>query len=283
ALYGLKQSPREWFLEVKRFFSEMGFKQGNADPNLFISSPMGEKIEIVYILLFVDDMLISGSRSLVEQFKLKIMKKWKCKNLGPVETFVGFQIERNRTNRSLFIHQKFYIRKLLERLGMKDCNGVPTPFVTGTVLKERDDDEYLDQDNAALYRQVVGSTIYLSNGTRPDISYAVGQLARFMANPRLSFLNNAKHLLRYLQRTALYGISYSPSVQEFYNNNAKFNAFDIYTDATWGTEGDRKPFQGYAVTYNGGVISWTSQRQKSTALSSMEAEIIAASEGAKEA
>ncbi|KAI0991876.1 hypothetical protein K3495_g16311 [Podosphaera aphanis] len=116
---------------------------------------------------------------------------------------------------------------------MKDCNGVSTPFVTETVLKERDDDEYFDQDNAALYRQVVGSTIYLSSGTRPDISYAVGQLARFMANPRLSFLNHAKHLLRYLQRTALYGISYSPSVQEFYNNNAKFNAFNIYTDATW--------------------------------------------------
>ncbi|KAI0991801.1 hypothetical protein K3495_g16386, partial [Podosphaera aphanis] len=65
ALYGLKQSPREWFLEVKRFFGEMGFKQGDADPNLFISSPMGERKERVYILLFVDDMLISGSRILV--------------------------------------------------------------------------------------------------------------------------------------------------------------------------------------------------------------------------
>ncbi|KAI0997845.1 hypothetical protein K3495_g10344 [Podosphaera aphanis] len=69
ALYGLKQPLREWFLEVKKFFNDMGFKQGNADPNLFISSPMGEKGDRVYILLFVDDMLIAGSRLLVEEVK----------------------------------------------------------------------------------------------------------------------------------------------------------------------------------------------------------------------
>ncbi|KAI0997533.1 hypothetical protein K3495_g10653 [Podosphaera aphanis] len=284
AFYGLKQSPREWFLEVKKFFNDMGFKQGDADPNLFISSPMGEKGDRVYILLFVDDMLIAGSRLLVEEVKQIIMKRWKSKNLGPVETFVGFQVKRNRANRTLTIHQEFYTRKLLERLGMGNFNGVSTPIASGTVLKERDDDELLEEDNAALYRQIVGSTISLSNGTRPDISYAVDQLARFMAKPRQSFLSHAKHLLRYLQRTAHYGINYSPDHSDTHANNVhKSNAFDIYSDATWGTEDDRKSFQGYVVVYNGGAISWTSQRQKSTALSSMEAEIIAASEGAKEA
>jgi hypothetical protein len=71
-------------------------------------------------------------------------------------------------------------------VGMKNCNGVTTPLTPGTVLKEIEDDELLCDDNAALYRQIVGSTIYLSNGTRPDISYAVGQLARFMAKPKLT-------------------------------------------------------------------------------------------------
>lgn len=104
-----------------------------------------------------------------------------------------------------------------------------------------------------------------------------------MAKPRLSYLNHAKHLLRYLQRTSSYGITYSASKSSGLNDKFKSNAFDIYADATWGTEEDRKSFQGYAVTYNGRVISWASQRQKSTTLSSMEAEIIAANEGAKEA
>ncbi|KAI1003304.1 hypothetical protein K3495_g4897 [Podosphaera aphanis] len=78
-----------------------------------------------------------------------------------------------------------------------------------------------------------------------------------------------------------FGITYYPRNDDP-RSRYKLNSFDIYTDATWGTEDDRKSFQGYSVAYNGGVISWASQRQKSTALSSMEAEIIAANEGAKE-
>ncbi|KAI0995900.1 hypothetical protein K3495_g12281 [Podosphaera aphanis] len=283
ALYGLKQSPPEWFIEVRRFFNEIWFTPGDSNPNLFISSPMGEKRERVYILLFVDYLLIAGRRSLVDELKFKIMKNWRCKNLGLVEIFVDFQVKRNRASCSLTTYQEFYVKKLLELLGMKNCNGVTTPLTPGTVLKENEDDELLCDDNAALYRQIVGSTIYLSNGTGPDISYAVGQLARFMAKPKLTHLSHAKHLLRYLQRTAEYGIAYSTDHGNTYTANLKSNMFDIYTGATWGTEDDRKSIQGFTVIYNGGVISWTSQRQKSTALNSMEAAIIATNEGAKEA
>ncbi|KAI0999958.1 hypothetical protein K3495_g8240 [Podosphaera aphanis] len=130
---------------------------------------------------------------------------------------------------------------------MKNCNGVSTPLVPGTVLKESENDELLDSENSALYRQIVGSAIYISNGTRPDTSFAVGQLARFMSKPRSSFLLHAKHLLRYLQRTANYGILYSPSTNSSLRPNLICNAFDIYADATWGTEDDRKSIQGYAV------------------------------------
>ncbi|KAI0993413.1 hypothetical protein K3495_g14771, partial [Podosphaera aphanis] len=288
AIYGLKQSPREWFLEVKHFFREIEFGQSEADPNLFISSPMGENREriymllLIYILLFFDDMLVCGRRALINNVKLKIISRWSCKNLGPIETFVGFQVKRDRANHRFTIHQEMYVKKLIERLGMSRCNGVATPLIPGLVLKEYEDDEFLNDDNAALYRLIVGSTIYLSNSTRPDIAYAVGQLARFMAKPRIS-LNHAKHLLRYLQCTGKYGITYSVSNKNSCTSHPLFNAFNIYADATWATENERKSFQGYAVVYNGGAISWAAQRQKTTSLSSMEAEIIAANEGAKEA
>ncbi|KAI1004664.1 hypothetical protein K3495_g3545 [Podosphaera aphanis] len=127
-------------------------------------------------MLFVDDILVTGPRPLTDDIKQKIMKRWSCKNLGPVENFVDFQIKRDRPNRSIFIHQEMYVRKLHERLGMKDCNRVSKPPVSTTVLKEHENDELLDDDNASLFRQIVRSTIYLANGTRPDVSYAVGQL-----------------------------------------------------------------------------------------------------------
>jgi ATP-binding cassette subfamily B (MDR/TAP) protein 1 len=84
SLYGLKQAPREWFYMVKSFFESIGLKSADADPNLFIGNR-------VYILLFVDDMLVAGKRQHIDVAKAKIIKEWKCKNLGPAEVFVGFQ------------------------------------------------------------------------------------------------------------------------------------------------------------------------------------------------
>lgn len=128
---------------------------------------------------------------------------------------------------------------------------------------------------AKLYRTIVGSAIYLANNTRLDIAYAVGQLARFMASPKQRMLRLTKHLLRYLNGTRKLGITY--------RGNGRNIEFSIYTDATWGTEENRSSFMGYIVMHNNGPISWASQRQKSTAQSTLEAEIIAANEGAKEA
>ena len=98
SLYGLKQAPRAWFHMVKKFFQELGLKSSMADPNLFTGYG-------VSILLFVDDMLIVGKRQQVDTMKAKILKQWKGKDLKAVDTFVGFQIVRNRKERTLTIHK----------------------------------------------------------------------------------------------------------------------------------------------------------------------------------
>jgi hypothetical protein len=200
SLYGLKQAPRAWFYMVKKFFQELGLKSSTADPNLFTGHG-------VSILLFVDDMLIVGKRQQVDTMKAKILKQWKGKDLKAVDTFVGFQIVRNRKERTLTIHQSFYTTKLLERLGMDKSNPVALPIPTGTVLKS--DDNFLEGDDITVYRQIVGSTIFLANNTRPDISYTVGQLARFMSKPAMIHYQYSKILLRYLNGTREVGITYS--------------------------------------------------------------------------
>ena len=268
ALYGLKQAPRAWQKMVHAFFESIGLTASMADPSLYVG--LG-----VYILLFVDDMLIIGDRFKVDHIKNKILKEWKSKDLGPVDTFVGFQIKRNRSRRLLHIHQSLYTQKLLERLSMHQCHPTYLPIQAGTVLKP--DKNLLGQDEASLYRQIVGSALYLANNTRLDIAYAVGQLARFMAQPAKSHLRCAKQLLRYLNGTRMLGITYSNRLRE------GPRSYKLYSDATWGTENDRISFQGWVVVRYSGAVSWAAQRQKSTALSSMEAEIIASSEGAKEA
>jgi hypothetical protein len=272
ALYGLKQAPREWFQMVKEAFDVFGLRAADSDPNLFIGNR-------VFVLLFVDDMLIVGKRDDVDKMKKRILKEWKGKDLGPVDCFVGFEITRNRRNRTLTITQSTFIRKLLERTKMTNANSTSLPIPAGTVLKsvDEDDESLLEGDEITVYRQIVGSVLYLSNNTRPDTSYAVGQLARFMSKPAAIHLQMCKQLLRYLAGMIEVGITYSS------RRNELPLSYCIYTDSTWGTEEDRVSFQGIVVIRYGGAVSWMSQRQKSTACSSMDAEVIAGHEGAKEA
>ena len=142
SLYGLKQAPRAWFELVKKEFHKLGLRAGDSDPNLFIGRG-------VYILLFVDDMLVIGKRKQVNEIKAKISKLWKCKDLRAANVFVGFQIERDRPNRSLRIHQGVYTSRLLEKLGMANCNPRDLPIAPGTVLlsTEQDIDRYDEVDD----------------------------------------------------------------------------------------------------------------------------------------
>src|SRR5579871_3118313 len=107
ALYGLKQAPHEWFEEINKFLKSIKFEASDADPNLYV-----RREDNTFLLLYVDDMLLIGTRINVNAAKKQIMNRWKCKDLGQVKTFVGFQIKRNRAAKSLKIHQSFYIKKI---------------------------------------------------------------------------------------------------------------------------------------------------------------------------
>ena len=82
-LYGLKQALREWFYIVKKFFKNIGLKVANTNSNFFI----GNK---VYILLFINNILIIGRRRYLNIIKIRILREQRCKDLGPIEVFVGF-------------------------------------------------------------------------------------------------------------------------------------------------------------------------------------------------
>jgi hypothetical protein len=83
SLYSLKQALREWFYMVKKFFKNIGLKLAKANPNLFIGNE-------VYILLFVNNILIAGKRRYLNIMKIRILREWRCKDLGPIEVFIGF-------------------------------------------------------------------------------------------------------------------------------------------------------------------------------------------------
>lgn len=264
SLYGLKQAPYEWYQEVDEYLATLGFTKSNADPNLYIK-------DNVYLLLYVDDNLIVGPRDQVDIVKTQLASRWKCKDLGPAILFVGLQINRDR-NKTLQIHQSSYVSRLLTRFGLDQANSRRLPFDSGVRLEP--DTPFEDASLIRLYQQLVGCLLYLSNRSRPDISWCVTQLARYMSQPGESHLRAAKEVLRYLKGTSTYGLIYDCSQPS--------SALAGYSDASWGTAYDGKSYTGWDVHYCGAVFSWCSNVQRSTAQSSMESEIIAANELSKE-
>lgn len=159
---------------------------------------------------------------------------------------------------------------------MTDCKFCSTPDQPGLYLSENTcPSSHEEQMKMAEipYRELVEALNYIATRTRPDISYSTSQLCRFMSNPGHEPGIAAKRVVRYLAGTATLGITFSGST-----------GIKGYCDSDWAGEPDhRRSTSGFIFTMSGGPISWKSQRQKTTALSALEAEYVALSLASREA
>ena len=148
---------------------------------------------------------------------------------------------------------------------MTDCKPKSIPCDSNINSINEDSQELADP---RLYREIVGSLIYVMVGTRPDICYAVTKLSQHMSKPTKAHLGLAKDVLRYLKSTINFGLKFSDT-----NEPLKLNG---YCDSDWGNSEDRRSITGYCyqLNENGPLISWKSQKQRIVALSSCEAEYI---------
>ena len=173
---------------------------------------------------------------------------------------------------SVRLDQTAYIDSMLERYGLKDCNGRDTPMKPHTYLYRSDSPDTPNKENVKIYQQMVGSLMYLACGTRPDISFAVGQCAQFMSNPGDKHLEAVKHVFRYLKKTRNVGLVYSRMTPGL------ANVLYGFVDADHaGNSEHRRSTAGYVMMLNGAAVSWASSKIKAVALSSFESEWYAAS------
>lgn len=139
----------------------------------------------------------------------------------------------------------------------------------------RFDDDDLDEELINYrYRELIGAFMYLSVGTRPDISNTVSRLAQWTNKRQKRHGLAAKRLLRYLAGKAEIGLLYPKTGDQIFG----------YADADWGGSAvDRCSYSGHAFIMSGAAITWKSQKQRAVALSSTEAEYVSLCESAKEA
>ena len=228
----------------------------------------------IYLLVYVDDLLWAALKTdkLLPELKAKLQAIFDSRDLGDAKCFNGIQLDRDRTAGTLKITQSRMIRDLLSTYGMEQVKHRATPLSPSTKLV-KDSDSPLDTSKFP-YSALIGSLLYISVCTRPDISQAVGALARYMANPGQEHWAAAKSVLRYLAGTIDSGITFKRSA----------SGLQGFCDSDFAGDTDtRRSTTGYVFTLQGGAISWNSRFQPTVAASTTEAEYMAASSAVKEA
>jgi hypothetical protein len=241
ALYGLRQAPRAWYGRIGNLFTSLGFTKSKADSNLNLYFKVMND-EPVILLQYVDDLFLTREEKLIAECKKRLASEFETKDLGLMHYFLGLEVWQSP--KRIFLNQGKYAVEILKRFDMLECKSMNTPMEAKLKLLVDTSSELID---AMLYRQIIGSLMYLTN-TRPDICFAVNTLNQFLVEPRHVHLVAAKHVIRYLKGTIDCGLSY--------DGNHVFT-LSGYTDANWaGSVSDRKITSGCCFSLGSAVISW---------------------------
>jgi hypothetical protein len=275
-LYGLKQSSFLWNQELNGFLLSLGFTRCVADPCLYVRRHDGH---LLILACYVDDLVIAsnddGQKSWLKQ---QLSAKYKMKDCGDLEWFLGMRIQRDRANKVITLDQQQYVESVLERFGMQRCNPVSTPASVGVHLTRdmcpttEEEEEFM---RTIPFRSAVGSLMYAMVATRPDIASALGVVCRFMSNPGKQHWTAVKRILCYLRGHT--------DLKLTFDGKRGLTTYG-YSDSDWGGDHDtRRSTTGYVFMLAGAAICWKSKLQKTISLSSTEAEYMSAGSAVQEA
>ncbi|GJY84693.1 ribonuclease H-like domain, reverse transcriptase, RNA-dependent DNA polymerase [Tanacetum coccineum] len=265
ALYGLRQAPRAWNIKLDNTLKSLDFKKCALEQAIYTKT---SRDSTLLIGVYVDDLIITGTpKKEIDKFKAQMEEKFKMSDpMDLLAYYLG--IEVTQTSDDISIKQTAYANKILKEAGMIDCNETLIPMDPGTRLTKITEGTMV---NSTEYRSLIGCLRYLLH-TRPDLSYSVGLLSRFMQEPKEQHMKAIRQVLRYVKGTKDYGITYK------HNEGNKIHGFSnssyrVNTQEGKGTTG--------IIFYYG--FSWSTQKQATVALSSCESEFIAATTAATQA
>lgn len=273
ALYGLKQSSNVWGKLFESFMKRSGFKQSIMDTCIYTR---GSGQSRIILGIHVDDQAIAGpNKKVIAEFKKNMAIEFKMKDLGPLTHILGVEVSRDRRGRILTLHQSAYIKQVLERYGMSECNPTKLPLTPGLTFNQNDEPTSTpDPETITEFRGKIGSLIYAMKQTRLDIAYPLGVLAKHMSNPGPAHIKALHQLLRYLKGTVDMGLTFV---------GQKKLEVRGYCDASYNScSMTGKSVTGWVTTVGGTALSWKSQKQSTVAQSTAESEYIAACSVSKE-
>ncbi|WVZ05356.1 hypothetical protein V8G54_018702 [Vigna mungo] len=278
SLYGLKQSPRQWYRKFDDFLIKLNFKRCNYDDCVYTLNHDGE---MLYLLLYVDDILIASSdKGMIGETKARLADAFEMKELGEARRILGIDIKRDRPGDNLFLSQECYLQKVISRYRMTESKMASTPVGQHLKLTKEQcpkTEEERKKMESVPFSNGIGSIMYGMVCTRPDVAHGVSVLSQFMVNPGPTHWEALKWMLRYIRGSLGTGLS-------FQNNFQGGGYIEGFVDSDFaGCMDTRKSRSGYVFTLFGTAVSWRSTLQSVVALSTTEAEYYDLAEGVKEA
>lgn len=265
SIYGLKQAPKAWNAKLTGFLEGLGFESTDDDPCLFYNNSC-----TIILAIFVDDGLVIGKcKTKIENVLSNLAKKFEVTSDNPSQGkiyYLGMKIDLKKNG--IFLNQAKYTQNMLNQYGFSDAYAVSTPMEPGMLSDNSTNEAQLTNKPC---REAVGSLLYLSTISRPDISFAVNFVSRHVSNPKQNHWKIIERIFRYLKGTFEYGI--------FFTGN---NKLKVFTDSNYGGDGTDLNSTSGILIENGGPLVWIVQKQKQVAISSAEAEYRAAVTGISE-
>jgi len=276
SIYGLKQAPKAWYDVLNKSLISMGFKPLQNEPCIFIFTRQnGDKY---FLFLYVDDTLIAGKeKSFIDSLVKMIQAKHSIKILGEPKFILGLKLTRCN-NGNILIDQNQYIKDVAARFDVVSNPNKIIRMPCTTSQFKRIEDESKDEkfiDLSIDIRSMVGSLMYASLGTRPDITYFVNYISRYLTKPTV-----------YIKKIVLQAINYlldTPYIYIIcYNDYTKIPQTVTFVDAGHASEVSRKGITGNILKFGKTVVIWNSTKQSTYSLSTAETEYKALSETLKE-
>jgi hypothetical protein len=259
---------------MSAFLHTQGCTKVGYEESMWMATSNGHQI---LLAAHIDDFIIScAHRPTLDAFRNALLARFDGTTDGAIQTYLGCEIERDMSTGTTTLSQKHYAEDILRTYGFWGSLPLATILPPHTRLSKDDCDSAPERAFHLRYRGIVGSLGYLVNMTRPDLAFAYSELSKYVQRPGKAHMAAAEHTLRYLRGTFDKSLRFSrdcPIVDTPWG----------WVDSDWAGDTDtRRSHAAYIIMMNGGPISWKSRRQDSVALSTSEAEYMAASEVGKE-
>jgi hypothetical protein len=271
---GIPQGSRLFYDTFAEYVKSLGWFPSAADKCLFLNQELKERCALV---LWVDDFIfLHETDEIWRNFLSKLTQRFTVPAVGNLQTFLGMSVRFSQ--KCLHISQAHAISSLLERAGMLDCNPVTTPCTPGILWTKKDCPAVPEAaERITHYRSLVALANFIANWTRPDITYTVNKLCKFMSNPGPVHWTALKHLLRYLKGTATQGLQFDFSAETELGLHG-------FSDASYADCPDTsRSTLGYVFYYGAAIISWSSKLHSFVTTSTNHSEYMAFAQAAKEA